>query len=117
VPIDVVRRAYTGVAITFDRAEGFERSPAEARGTWRYLRPILGQSRTLARVLTTSVLIRLLALALPLLTGLVVDQIVPQGDHRLLLVVAAVVGAVIGYHFHRRSCAPTCSCSSARGWT
>ena len=98
VPIDVVRRAYTGVAITFDRAESFERGRAEAKGTWRYLRPILGQSRTLARVLTTSVLIRLLALALPLLTGLVVDQIVPRGDYRLLLVVAVVMGAVIGYH-------------------
>jgi ABC-type bacteriocin/lantibiotic exporter with double-glycine peptidase domain len=60
---------------------------------------MLRQSRNIARVIATSLLIRLAALGLPLLTALVVDEIVPRNDHRLLLVLTAGVGAVIGYNF------------------
>jgi ATP-binding cassette, subfamily B, bacterial len=98
VPLDAFRRSYTGVAITFDRGEDFQRSGSPARGTWRYLRPILGQTRALRRVLLTSVLIRLFALALPLLTGLLVDEILPRDDRHLLFVLMAAVGAVAAYY-------------------
>ncbi|MGE5763389.1 MAG: ABC transporter transmembrane domain-containing protein, partial [Mycobacterium leprae] len=103
----VLRRAYTGVAIALEPGEQFQRTGTRAskgaskgagKGTWRYLRPLLGQSRMLARVLVVSVLLRLLALALPVLTGLLVDQIVPQDDRHLLVVIGAVMAAVIGYY-------------------
>ena len=97
--LDVFRRAYTGVAITFEPGEDFQTSKLKTRGTWRYLRPLLGQSRRLTGVLVESVLLRLLALALPLLTGLLVDQIVPRNDRYLLLVIGATMGAVVGYYF------------------
>ena len=70
-----------------------------AKGTWRYLRPMLRQSRNMVRVIATSLVIRLAALGLPLLTVLVVDEIVPRNDHHLLLVFTAGVGVVIGYNF------------------
>jgi ATP-binding cassette, subfamily B, bacterial len=53
----------------------------------------------MVRVLATSLLIRLAALGLPLLTALVVDEIVPRNDHHLLLVLTLGVGVVIGYSF------------------
>ena len=53
----------------------------------------------MVRVITTSLVIRLAALGLPLLTPLVVDEIVPRDDHRLLLVFTAGVAVVIGYNF------------------
>jgi ATP-binding cassette subfamily B protein len=98
VTTDELRRAYTGVAIIFEPADDFDRSRTRGKGTWRYLRPMLRQSRNMARVLVTSLFLRLGALGLPLLTVLVVDEIVPRGDHHLLLVLMAGVGALIGYN-------------------
>lgn len=97
--MEVFRRSYTGVGITFEPGEDFQTAKLAAKGTWRYLRPLLGQSRRLTRVLVGSVLLRLLALALPLLTGLMVNLIVPRDDWHLLLVTGAVMGAVVGYFF------------------
>jgi ATP-binding cassette, subfamily B, bacterial len=97
--MEVFGRSYTGVAITFEPNEDFKRSTLRSNGTWRYLRPLLGQTRRLTRVLVGSVLLRLLALALPLLTGLLVNEIVPRNDQHLLVVTGAVMAAVVGYFF------------------
>src|SRR5215217_7690654 len=83
--MEVFRRSYTGVAITFEPREDFQPSTLRTKGTWRYLRPLLGQTRRLTRVLVGSILLRLLALALPLLTG--------------LLVTGVTMAAVVGYFF------------------
>ncbi len=99
VPVNDLRRAYTGVAIICEPSDDFGRGRSRAKGTWRYLRPMLRQSKNMARVIVTSLVLRLAALGLPLLTALVVDEIVPRGDHRLLLVLTAGVGVVIGYNF------------------
>ena len=99
VPFDAMRRRYTGVAIAFDRADDFDPKSSPVRGTWRYLRPVLGQRRDIGRVLTASLLMRLLALALPLLTALVVDEIVPRGDRHLLAMLTVGAAAIVGYQF------------------
>jgi ABC-type bacteriocin/lantibiotic exporter with double-glycine peptidase domain len=98
VSMDDLRHAYTGVAIICEPSDDFDRSRSRGKGTWRYLRPMLRQSRNMGRVIGTSLFIRLAALALPLLTVLVVDEIVPRNDHHLLLVLTAGVGIVIGYN-------------------
>jgi ATP-binding cassette, subfamily B, bacterial len=94
-----LRHAYTGVAILCEPSDGFDRDRSRVKGTWRYLRPMLRQSRNMIRVVATSLIIRLAALGLPLLTLLVVDEIVPRDDHHLLVVFAAGVGMVIGFYF------------------
>jgi ATP-binding cassette subfamily B protein len=94
------RRAYTGVAIVLEPGDDFRRGTLdESKGTWRYLRPLLGQSRMVGRVLVASVLLRLVALGLPLLTALIVDRIAPRNDRHLLYVTAAVMAALAGYYF------------------
>jgi len=55
------------------------------------------RSSGIGKVLATSVVVRLMALAVPILTGVIVDQIVPAGDDRLLTIVAAVMAALICY--------------------
>ena len=94
---DELRRAYTGVAITLEPGPGFVPGGPPARGTWRYLRPLLGQARVSARVVVTSLILRVSALALPLMTALVIDQVVPRDDQHLLSVFAIGVAMVIGY--------------------
>ena len=94
-----LHQAYTGVAIICEPSDDFDRGGSRVTGTWRYLRPMLRQSRNMVRVIATSLVIRLAALGLPLLTALVVDEIVPRGDHHLLLVLSAGVAMLIGYNF------------------
>jgi ABC-type bacteriocin/lantibiotic exporter with double-glycine peptidase domain len=53
----------------------------------------------MVRIIATSLLIRLVALGLPLLTALVVDKVVPRDDRHLLLVLTASVVMVVGYQF------------------
>src|SRR5207249_6297570 len=98
-PVNELRRAYTGVAIICEPSDDFDRGSSRVKGTWRYLRPMLRQSGNMARVIATSLVIRITALGLPLLTALVVDEIVPRNDHRLLLVLTVGAGVVIGYNF------------------
>ena len=86
---------YSGVAII--------RSPAPTSGGGRpgwgrcsthagsHLRPGIG------KVLAASVVVRIMALAVPILTGVVVDEVVPAGDGHLLTVLAAVMLAPIAY--------------------
>src|SRR6185312_1225171 len=102
VSADDLRRAYTGVAILFEPAGDFGRTlwaRTRPKGTWRYLRPMLSQAKNMVRVIATSLFLRLAALGLPLLTALVVDEIVPRGDRHLLLVLTAGVAVLIGYNF------------------
>ena len=99
VSINDLRRAYTGVAIIFEPADDFERTGSGSKGTWRYLRPMLRQAKNMIRVLVTSLFLRLAALGLPLLTALVVDEIIPRGDRHLLVVLSIGVGAIIGFSF------------------
>ena len=94
---DELRRAYTGVAIALERGAEFVPGGPPARGTWRYLHPILGQARSLSKVIVTSLILRVSALALPLMTALVIDQVVPRDDHHLLGLFAIGVAMVIGY--------------------
>jgi ATP-binding cassette, subfamily B, bacterial len=94
---DELRRAYTGVAIALEPGPDFAPGGPPALGTWRYLRPILGQARNLSKVVVASLILRVSALALPLMTALVIDQVVPRDDHHLLGLFAIGVAMVIGY--------------------
>jgi ATP-binding cassette subfamily B protein len=94
------RRSFTGVALLFEPAEGFEPEAAGARrqGLQRYLEPLLARSGPLIRVLVTSVLVQLFALAVPLLIGVLVDRVVPQQDVDLLTVLAAGLAGLVGFN-------------------
>jgi ABC-type bacteriocin/lantibiotic exporter with double-glycine peptidase domain len=99
IPMDVFRRSYTGVAIVFEPNQDFDRGGPPPAGTWRYLRPVLGQTRSLGRILTMSLLLRLLALVVPLVTALVVDAVVPRDDRHLLFVLAGAMVGILLYQF------------------
>jgi ABC-type bacteriocin/lantibiotic exporter with double-glycine peptidase domain len=92
-----VNDLYSGVAIMLEPAETFEAGGRSAPGALHHARRLLARSSGLGKVLATSVVVRLMALAVPALTGVVVDRIVPADDGHLLKVMAAVMVAIIGY--------------------
>jgi ATP-binding cassette subfamily B protein len=92
-----VNDLYSGVAILLEPAEAFEPGGRAALGALHHARRLLTRSSGLGKVLATSVVVRLMALAVPVLTGVVVDRIAPAGDGHLLKVMAAVMAALIAY--------------------
>jgi ATP-binding cassette, subfamily B, bacterial len=99
IPAAEFGASYTGVAIPLEPGAGFVRGGRAHASAYRYLRPIAAQSVLVRRVLVLSILVQLLALALPLFTAAVVGRIVPDGDRHLLAVLAAAMAAVAGYYF------------------
>jgi ABC-type bacteriocin/lantibiotic exporter with double-glycine peptidase domain len=80
--------AFTGIVLVFEPSDTFEpRSRGGNRFAW-YVEQLSGQRHVLWRVLVTSILLRLFGLALPLVTAVIVDRVVPRSDLHLLLVVA-----------------------------
>ncbi len=92
-------RAVTGVALTFEPSADFETGGSRGPGVGRYLKQMLEQGGVLSRLLVVSVLLQMLALALPLLTGTLVDRVVPHGDFQLLTVLATGLAAVVVFNF------------------
>nr|WOF00479.1 peptidase C39 containing ABC transporter [Myxococcus fulvus] len=90
------RKYFTGVALVFEPKEDFQRG-SERGGAYRYLVPLLRQQGTFARIVVVSLALQLLALAGPLLMGLVVDRVVPRGDTHLLLVLSLALTVLVGF--------------------
>ncbi len=97
IPMDKFRRQFTGIALVFEPEDTFTPTPPGASKTWRYLRQLGTQRKLIARVVVTSIALRILALALPVLTVMVVDRVVPRSDYSLLMVVSAGLGAVLAF--------------------
>jgi ATP-binding cassette subfamily B protein len=92
VSLERFRRSFTGVALLFEPVADYPPPPAERSRYWAALwRSVPG--RALGRIVTVSLLLRGVALALPVLTGFVVDRLLPRGDRATLAVV--VGGAVL----------------------
>ena len=93
-------QAFTGVAIVLEPAPDFTKSKGDKpRSVWRYVGPLLMQTRLLPRIVAVSLLVQIPALAVPVMTGVVVDRVVPAGDRDLLLVLVLGLGAMIVFHF------------------
>ncbi len=94
VTLEQFRKAFTGIALVFEPTETFETGDAP-RGSHRYLRLLLESRPLLGRILFTSLLLQVLALGLPVLTGAVVDQVLPTGDVSLLAVMGAGMAVLL----------------------
>lgn len=88
---------YSGVAVIVEPGSDFTTGGRRAQGVLHHARRLVTSSTGLGRVLVTSVVVRIMALAVPILTGLVVDEVVPSGDSHLLTVLAAVMAALVAY--------------------
>ncbi|HKQ77909.1 MAG TPA: peptidase domain-containing ABC transporter [Blastocatellia bacterium] len=96
VSFDQFNRSFTGVALTLSPAEEFRQTSEQRNVVWTYVRQFLGQTRLWRRIVVVTALLQLFALGLPLLTGTLVDRIIPRGDAGLLhLLGAGLLGIVV----------------------
>lgn len=99
IPMHAVSKAFTGITLLLQPSTQFVPSKSRSSQVWNYLSQLLGQRHLLARVVTTSVFLQLLAFALPFLTALLVDRVVPRSDYSLLVLVGVGLGAVVVFQF------------------
>jgi ABC-type bacteriocin/lantibiotic exporter with double-glycine peptidase domain len=99
VTLDELGRAFTGVALLLEPSTGFVPTPPGRSPTWQLLRRSLTESGDWMRILVVSLLLQLFGLGLPMLTGAVVDRVVPRGDGHLLTVLAIGLGALVLFFF------------------
>jgi ATP-binding cassette subfamily B protein len=92
-------KSFTGVALVFEPGPRFVETPTTQSHFRRYLFEILKDSSLWLRVLVASLLIQVLGLALPLLTGAVVQTIIPRADTQLALLVSVGLGGVVVSYF------------------
>ncbi|MEM9488776.1 MAG: peptidase domain-containing ABC transporter, partial [Myxococcota bacterium] len=98
VPMAEFGKCFTGVVLLLEPGEEFRPSSASERPAWLLMKRILWSYPGLwARVLTTSLVLQLLALAVPILTSAVVDQVVPAGDTQLLWVLVAAMAMMVAF--------------------
>ena len=96
---DELGRSFTGVALSFEPSEDFEPQEGEGRRWGRFLRILRDHWDVLRRIVVTSAMVQLFALAVPLLMGVLVDRVIPRGDLQLLGILAAGLAAIVGFNF------------------
>ena len=91
---------FTGVALLLDPSSEFvaeDRRPKTRAA--RYARWIFGVRGYWPRILAASLLLQVIALAMPGVMGVTVDKIVPRQDYHLLGMIAAGLLMVVSFHF------------------
>jgi len=99
IPAADFSRAFTGIALDLEPGIDLERLPRNFSSVRRYLAMLIEQKPTLLRILATSLLMQALTLGLPLLTGAVVDRVVPRGEYGLVGVLAIGMAMIVCFRF------------------
>ncbi|MGI5162296.1 peptidase domain-containing ABC transporter [Microbispora sp. CA-102843] len=84
---DEFSAAFTGVLLVFEPGEGFRRGSTSLASAWRreFVRTLLRRRRgLLVQVIAASLLLQVLGLAMPLLSELLLDTVIPHGASGLL---------------------------------
>ncbi len=87
-------KAFTGVAIELVPTDRFTKTKAEKGRLKRYVRELMSEKGLFTRIIIVSLALRLIALALPLITGMIIDRVVPRSDYKLLYVCLATIGGM-----------------------
>ncbi|MDQ3338658.1 MAG: peptidase domain-containing ABC transporter [Myxococcota bacterium] len=93
VKIAEFSKCFTGVAIEMVPTDRFTKTKAEKGRLKRYVRELMSEKGLFSRIIIMSLAMRLVGLALPLMSGMLIDQVVPRSDYNLLYV---CLGAIAG---------------------
>src|SRR5262245_59029777 len=90
-----LRRKYTGIAIDLEPAGDFAKQRAAGKKARPYLAALFGQRPLLWRVVLVSLVLRVTGIAIPLMTGMIVDRVVPRSDYTMLAVTMGAIGGLV----------------------
>ena len=96
IPVQEVEKRFTGVVLEAWPTEGFEQKTERARvRIWHLLKHTRGFAAAAIQVLTMSLVLEAIGIAIPLGFQLVLDDVVVSNDRDLLTVIALAVGLLI----------------------
>ncbi|HEY4058958.1 MAG TPA: peptidase domain-containing ABC transporter, partial [Kofleriaceae bacterium] len=98
VPLDQFGKYFTGVAIELTVTDRFTKRKPEKGRLKRYWDELMGERGLFQRVIMMSFALRLVALAMPLMTGMIIDRVVPRSDYHLLYVCLAAIGGMTAFN-------------------
>lgn len=84
--------SFTGVALLFEPVRPFAAPRRGSRDLWGYAAKLLGQRSLLSTALVASLLLQVVGVGVPVLTGFVIDQVIPHADVTLLWALVGGVG-------------------------
>ena len=91
-------KAFTGVAIELSVTERFTKVKPEKGRLKRYLTELMSEKGLFQRIIIVSLVLRLVALVLPLMTGMIIDKCVPRSDYHLLYVCIACIAGMVFFN-------------------
>ncbi|HEX2059964.1 MAG TPA: peptidase domain-containing ABC transporter, partial [Thermoanaerobaculia bacterium] len=99
VPRAQLERALTGVALALEPGPDFAPGGDDRRASLlgRYLRRVLRHDGALVRIVLLSVLLQFFALAVPILTGVLIDRVIPRGDRSLYWLLAGGGASLVAF--------------------
>jgi ATP-binding cassette, subfamily B, bacterial CvaB/MchF/RaxB len=96
VPLPEVDKRFTGIVLEAWPIEGFERKTERARvRIWKLLRRTHGFASAATQVLTMSLVLEAIGIAIPIGFQLVLDDVVVSDDRDLLALIALGIGLVL----------------------
>jgi ATP-binding cassette, subfamily B, bacterial len=98
VPMEQFSCSFTGVALRFEPADDFQPVADRRHVVWRYVQYIVGHSGLVVRLGVLSLLLQLFALAVPRLTSMLVDRVIPHGDDQFLSVLGIGLLGMVVFH-------------------
>ena len=99
VRVEELGRQFTGVVLLLEPSGQLERGDSLDHPVRALLWTTLRQSGAWVRILGSSVLLQIFSLALPLVTGAIVDRVIPRSDAHLLFIIVVGLVGVVGFYF------------------
>ncbi len=99
IPLESFRREFTGVGLILEPEDSFATRAKPKTSLRAYIGKLGSHAGVLTKVVAISLMVQLFALALPLLSAVLVDEIVPHGDLDLLRVLGIGMFAIVVFHF------------------
>jgi ABC-type bacteriocin/lantibiotic exporter with double-glycine peptidase domain len=94
VTYDQFSKAFTGVAIELITTDRFTKTKAEKGRLGRYVKELMSEKGLFSRIVVVSLFLRLLGLITPLITGMIIDKVIPRADYDLLTVVLIMIAGM-----------------------
>jgi ABC-type bacteriocin/lantibiotic exporter with double-glycine peptidase domain len=98
VPFDQFGKAFTGVAIELIPTDRFTKVKREKGRLTRYVQELMSEKGLFSRIVVVSLALRLIGLGMPLLTGMIIDRVVPRADYDLLYVCLATIAGMVVFN-------------------
>ena len=95
ISFEELGRKFTGVAIQLAPNAEFTRKKSKRPAARPYLRELFAQSRLMWRVVACSLVLRTVALVIPLMTGMIIDRVVPRSNYSMLLITMCGIAGLV----------------------